>query len=82
MPQGTLDLLILKVVDSEAILRGDPGYAIAQQLQRKESETGRDAKYYRLTAKGTKQLRNETLDWVKLSKAVALVLQLSGGEPR
>jgi transcriptional regulator len=106
LPQGTLDLLILKV----ATLGPIHGYAIAQRLQQisrdalqvqqgslypalhrlenkgflaaewKESETGREAKFYRLTAKGRRQLQAETDNWQRLSDAVALVLQLAEGE--
>ena len=104
LPQGTLDLLILKV----ATLGPIHGYAIAQRLQQisrdalqvqqgslypalhrlenkgflaaewKESETGREAKFYRLTAKGRRQLRAETGNWQRLSEAVGL--QLAAGE--
>src|SRR6266851_6399133 len=35
----------------------------------KESETGREAKFYRLTAKGRAQLKAETANWEQLSKA-------------
>jgi len=106
LPQGTLDLLILKV----ATLGPIHGYAIAQRIQQisrdallvqqgslypalhrlenkgflaaewKESETGREAKFYRLTAKGRRQLKSETEDWHRLSAAVGLILRLSDGE--
>ena len=106
LPQGTLDLLILKVANVGPI----HGYAIAQRLQQisrdalqvqqgslypalhrlenkgflaaewKESETGREAKFYRLTAKGRRQLLAETGNWHWLSEAVGLVLQLAEGE--
>jgi len=105
LPQGTLDLLILKV----ATLGPIHGYAIAQRLQQisrdalqvqqgslypalhrlenkgflaadwKESESGREAKFDRLT-KGRRQLRAETDNWQRLSDAVGLVLQLAEGE--
>jgi PadR family transcriptional regulator PadR len=39
-----------------------------------ESDNKRKAKYYRLTAAGRKQLRNETEQWARLNDAVALVL--------
>jgi PadR family transcriptional regulator len=48
----------------------------------KQSETGREAKYYRLTAQGRKQLRSETANWLRLSEAIGLILQLAGGQPR
>ena len=105
LPQGTLDLPILKV----ATLGPIHGYAIARRLQQisrdvlqvqqgslypalhrlengflaaewKESESGREAKFYRLTAKGRRQLRAETDNWQRLSDAVGLVLQLAEEE--
>jgi PadR family transcriptional regulator PadR len=44
-----------------------------------ESETGRDAKFYRLTTRGRAQLRKETAAWARLSEAIALVLQRAEG---
>lgn len=38
------------------------------------SENNRRAKYYRLTRKGEKQLRQEAEDWNRLAAAVAVVL--------
>ncbi|HEY7403051.1 MAG TPA: PadR family transcriptional regulator [Candidatus Angelobacter sp.] len=105
LPQGTLDLLILKVVALGPI----HGYAIAQRLQQvsrdavqvpqgslypalhrlenrgllaadwKATETGREAKFYRLTRKGRSQLETETESWQRLTESVALVLRLSEG---
>jgi PadR family transcriptional regulator, regulatory protein PadR len=46
----------------------------------KESDTGRDAKFYRLTSKGQTQLKAETANWERLIDAVAAVLKLQGGE--
>ena len=40
-----------------------------------ESENGRQAKFYRLSAKGRKQLAAEEETWNRLSKAVGLILQ-------
>jgi PadR family transcriptional regulator, regulatory protein PadR len=40
----------------------------------KSSETGRDAKFYRLTAKGRKQLAAETANWARLSEAIGSIL--------
>jgi transcriptional regulator len=101
LPQGTLDLLILRVVALGPI----HGYAIAQRIQQisrdvlqvqqgslypalhrlenrgllvaewKASETGRDAKFYRLTAKGRAQLKAETENWERLSEAIRLILR-------
>jgi PadR family transcriptional regulator PadR len=101
LPQGTLDLLILKVV----ALRPLHGYAIAQRLQHisrdvvqiqqgtlypalhrlenrgflsaewKPSDTGRDAKCYRLTKKGRTHLGNEMASWNRLIQAIGLILR-------
>jgi PadR family transcriptional regulator PadR len=108
LPQGTLDLLILKVVALGPV----HGYAIAQRLQQvtrdvvqvpqgslypalhrlenrgllaadwKETDTGREAKYYQLTKKGRAQLDTETADWRRLAEAIGLVLKLSEGGAR
>src|ERR1700761_1926018 len=43
----------------------------------KMSETNREAKFYRLTPKGRKQLETETAEWGRLAQAVGLVLQLA-----
>src|ERR1700674_4487120 len=105
LPQGTLDLLILKVVALGPV----HGYAIAQRLQQvsrevvqapqgslypalhrlenrgllaadwKETESGREAKFYRLTAKGRTELEAEAASWERLTGAVALILNLSAG---
>jgi PadR family transcriptional regulator PadR len=103
LPQGTLDLLILKVVALGPV----HGYAIAQRLEQvsrgvvqvpqgslypalhrlenrgllaadwEETESGREAKYYRLTRKGRAQLEAEAASWQRLIDAVGLVLKLS-----
>ena len=41
----------------------------------RETETGREAKYYSLTAAGRKQLQVEELDWARLSEAISLVMR-------
>ena len=104
LPQGTLDLLILKVI----ALRPLHGYAIAQRLQQisrdvvqvqqgslypalhrlenrglltadwKLSDTGREAKFYRLTAKGRSHLGTEEASWRRLTEAVGLILAAEG----
>src|SRR3954468_15240587 len=96
LPQGTLDLLILKTVALGPV----HGYAIAQRLQqisgdvvqvpggslypalhrlenRKlitaewgETDTGREARFYRLTNLGRKQLQAGSQSWQRLSNAV------------
>src|ERR1035441_8834446 len=89
--QGTLDMLVLKIVALEPA----HGYGIAHRIQRisrevlqvqqgslypalhrlekrgwlkadwRESETGREAKFYSLTRLGRKQLDAETANWPK-----------------
>jgi transcriptional regulator len=106
LPQGTLDLLILRVVALGPI----HGYAIAQRIQQmsrdalqvqqgslypalhrleykkflaadwRPTETGREAKFYRLTAKGKSQLQSETASWARLTEIVELILQGPQGE--
>lgn len=103
LPQGTLDLLILKVVALGPV----HGYSVAQRLQQvsrdvvqvpqgslypalhrlenrgllaaewKQTDSGRDAKFYRLTRKGKRQLEMQTASWRRLSEAVAVILRLS-----
>ena len=106
IPQGTLDLLILKVVTLGPL----HGYAIAQRLQQisrevlqvqqgtlypalhrlenrgllsaewKLSDTGREAKFYRLTRKGRAKLERETASWHRLTEAIGLVLRAAEGD--
>ncbi|HKF26461.1 MAG TPA: PadR family transcriptional regulator [Candidatus Acidoferrum sp.] len=40
-----------------------------------ETGTGREAKFYELTAAGKEQLEKETANWTRLSGAINLVLQ-------
>jgi transcriptional regulator len=98
--QGTLDVLILKVVALGPI----HGYAIAQRLQQMSrdvlqvqqgslypalhrlekrrwlraewaaSETGREARFYRLTPLGQRQLEDQRANWNRLSAAVTAIL--------
>ena len=42
-----------------------------------ESENNRRAKYYSLTPDGVKYLRQEHLQWKRLSSAIGLVLEMS-----
>src|SRR5512147_1495540 len=104
LPQGTLDLLILKVVALGPL----HGYAIAQRLQQisrdvvqvpqgslypalhrlenrglltaewKMPDTGRESKFYRLTAKGRRQLKEEAASWLRLTQAIGLILKTGG----
>lgn len=99
--QGTLDLLILKVVAlgpvhgygisqrirqiSDEVLQVQQGslYPALHRLEKRgwveadwgESDNGRQAKFYRLSAKGRKQLTSEEETWNRLSRAVALILE-------
>ena len=41
----------------------------------KDTATGREAKFYKLTRVGRKQLDSEVLNWERLSDAVALILR-------
>lgn len=45
----------------------------------KETETGREAKFYRLTRKGRARLESESASWQRLAEAVGLILRLSEG---
>ena len=101
LPQGTLDLLIMRVVALGPI----HGYAIAQRIQQmsrealqvqqgslypalhrleykkllaakwQPSETGREAKFYELTARGRTYLKDETENWKRLTDVVGLILK-------
>jgi len=105
LPQGTLDLLVLKIIALGPV----HGYGIAQRLQQvsrdvvqvpqgslypalhrlenrgllaadwKETETGREAKYYRLTRNGRAHLESETASWQRLTQAIGVILKLSEG---
>jgi transcriptional regulator len=48
----------------------------------KPSETGREAKFYRLTPKGRAHLKAETSNWLRLSDAIALILRSAQADPR
>jgi transcriptional regulator len=41
----------------------------------RDTDTGREAKFYSLTKKGRKQLESEVLGWEQISNAVALILK-------
>jgi len=99
--QGTLDLLILKVLSLEP----KHGWAIAKRIQQiskealqvqqgslypalyrleqqawikadwRATETGRQAKFYSLTAAGRKRLEMELASWKRLSDAINLVVR-------
>ena len=44
------------------------------------SENNRRAKFYRLTAKGRRQLAFESTKWQKLARAIARIMRLAGQE--
>ena len=99
IPQGTLDMLILRILSLEP----RHGYGIAQRLQEvsrdtvqvnqgslypalhrleekgwlraewRDSDTGREAKFYTLTPSGRKQLEVEKAEWNRLAGAVRLI---------
>jgi transcriptional regulator len=41
----------------------------------KMSDTGREAKFYRLTPKGRRQLKEEAASWLRLTEAIGLILK-------
>ena len=43
----------------------------------RQTETGREAKFYTLTRKGRKQLEAEVRNWEQVSDAVALILRIA-----
>ncbi len=44
----------------------------------RDTDSGRDGKFYILTKAGQRQLERERSDWERLSKAIALVLKTAG----
>lgn len=99
--QGTLDMLILRIVAlgpvhgygislrirqiSKEVLNVQQGslYPALHRLEKRgwlaaewgDSENGRQAKFYRLSAKGRRQLAAEEASWNRLSEAVDLILR-------
>jgi PadR family transcriptional regulator, regulatory protein PadR len=99
--QGTLDMLILKIVAlgpvhgygisqrirqiSREVLQVQQGslYPALHRLEKRgwlesdwgESEKGRQAKFYKLSAEGRKQLESEQSNWNRLAGAVASILR-------
>jgi PadR family transcriptional regulator PadR len=45
----------------------------------KMSDTGREAKFYRLTAKGRSRLKEEAASWLRLTEAIGLILKPAAG---
>jgi PadR family transcriptional regulator, regulatory protein PadR len=68
VPEGSL-YPALHRLENRGLLAGDW----------KETETGREAKFYRLTRKGLKQLETETADWQRLIDAIGLILGMADG---
>jgi transcriptional regulator len=99
--QGTLDMLILKIVAlgpvhgygisqrirqiSQDVLQVQQGslYPALHRLEKRgwldaewgESDNGRQAKFYKLSPEGRKQLAAEQSNWNRLSEAVQLIMQ-------
>ena len=99
--QGTLDMLILKIVAlgpvhgygisqrirqiSKEVLQVQQGslYPALHRLEKRgwlaaewgESSNGRQAKFYKLSAKGHKQVLSEESNWRRLADAVSHILQ-------
>jgi PadR family transcriptional regulator PadR len=101
IPQGTLDLMILTILNREPM----HGYGISQRLatlshenfqvnpgslfpslyrleqdgklkaEWRSSENNRNAKYYRLTAAGKKQLEQHRQRWDRIAFAITSVLE-------
>jgi PadR family transcriptional regulator PadR len=46
------------------------------------SETGREAKFYRLTRKGRAYLKSENDNWARLSDAIHLIMRTADGGTR
>ena len=70
---------------SEEVLQVQQGslYPALHRLERRGllkatwdvTDSGREAKFYQLTAAGRRQLDSETAYWLQMSRAIALVLQ-------
>jgi len=99
--QGTLDMLILKIVAlgpvhgygvsqrirqiSKEVLQVQQGslYPALHRLEKRgwllaewgESGNGRQAKFYKLSAQGRKQLAEEESNWNRLAGAVSLIME-------
>jgi PadR family transcriptional regulator len=102
--QGTLDMLILKIVAlgpvhgygislrirqiSKEVLQVQQGslYPALHRLEKRgwlaaewgASESGREAKFYKLSARGRKQLESEATSWERLAGAVTRILRTAG----
>jgi transcriptional regulator len=73
---------------SRGVFKINPGSLLTalQRLERaglldadwRQTENSRRAKYYRLTARGRKQLEVETADWTRRAAAIARLLNAEG----
>jgi transcriptional regulator len=45
----------------------------------KMSDTGREAKFYRLTPKGRSELKEQAASWLRLTEAIGLILKPAAG---
>jgi transcriptional regulator len=106
LPQGTLEMLILKAIslgplhgygillriqqisgERIEILQGS-FYTAIYRLERQGwikgewdlSENNRRARFYSLTAAGTRQLKAETARWIDMTSVVAGILDKKAGE--
>jgi PadR family transcriptional regulator, regulatory protein PadR len=101
LPQGTLDLLILRTLALEPqhgwaiserihqissdvlLIQQGSLYPALHRLEKRgwlkaewgESDNGRQAKFYSLSAKGRKQFAAEESNWNRLATAVAAILE-------
>jgi len=64
VPQGSLYPALHRLEEREWL-----------QAEWKDTSTGREAKFYKLTAKGCKQLEVEMAGWERLADAVSLILR-------
>ena len=73
---------------SRGVFKVNPGSLLTalQRMERpglldaewRQTENSRRAKYYRLTARGRKQLEIETEDWTRRASAIARLLKAEG----
>ena len=88
--QGTLDMLILQTLRSGDVLQVETGslYPALHRLERqswvqsewKQSESKQRARYYRITAKGKKQLASDLGRWERIVEAIGSVMYVKPEE--
>jgi PadR family transcriptional regulator PadR len=82
--QGTLDLLILKILALEPQVSDGSLYPALHKLEQegwitaewKQTENNRRAKFYSLTRAGRRQLEKESANWQRLSNAISALVRL------